>query len=109
MGEWSRVPQTLDLAEYGRLAINGVLGSTDPQVGYENYFLTFFDVHPAYMAHFGSQYSGVLPKYVEALPLLRLMSGSDDHQDLEAGMLGAVVQNTSDDGLIYDLAVPERP
>ena len=103
------VPDTLDLAEHGRLAINGVLGTTDPERDFENYFLTVFDVHPAYLVHFSSQYSGVLPKYVEAIPLLRLMSGSDDLRDLEEDMLAAVVANISGDGLIYDRATPNRP
>lgn len=105
----SAVPDTLDLAEYGTAAINGVLGSCDPDREFENYFLTFFDVHPAYMIHFGSQVSGVLPKYVEALPLLRLMSGSDRHSDLEKGMLDSVLSNIADDGLIYDRASADRP
>lgn len=102
-------PRGLDLAARGALAINGVLGSLDPDRAYENYFLTFIDVHPAYMTHFGSQYSGVLPKYVEALPLLRFMSGSERQRDLEEGMLNAVIENISDDGLIYDRATPDRP
>ncbi len=71
-----RVPDTLDLAEHGRLALGGMLGSLDPAVDYEAVFLALFDVHPAYMLHWSSMVSGVMPKYVEALPLLRLMSGS---------------------------------
>jgi hypothetical protein len=102
-------PDTLDLAEHGRLAINGLLGTTNPAVGYENYFLTFFDVHPAYMIHWSSQVSGVLPKYVEAMPLLRLMTGSDQQQETEQAMLASVVHNMEDDGLIYDRATPDRP
>jgi len=103
------VPDTLDLAEHGRLAVNGMLGSTDPAVDYENYFHTFFDVHPAYMAHYSTQTSGVLVKYVEAMPLLRLMSGSDELREIETGMMAAVVANTAQDGLIYDLDLPNRP
>lgn len=102
-------PDTLDLADYGRLAINGVLGSCDPDRGYENYFLTFFDVHPAYMIHFGSQVSGVLPKYVEAMPLLRAMTGSSQDNDIEKAMLDSVLHNTAEDGLIYDRASADRP
>jgi hypothetical protein len=102
-------PDTLDLADHGRLAINGVLGSCDPDRGYENYFLTFFDVHPAYMIHFGSQVSGVLPKYVEALPLLRSMTGSRQDSDIEDAMLDSIDDNIADDGMIYDRASPERP
>jgi len=43
------VPDTLELADRGRLAVNGVLGSLDPAMDYEAHFLNFFDVHPAYM------------------------------------------------------------
>jgi hypothetical protein len=103
------VPDTLDLVEHGRMAINGLLGSCDPDRGYENYFLTFFDVHPAYMIHIGSQVSGVLPKYLEAMPLLRLMTGSDQDTDIEAAMLRSVLDNVSEDGLIYDCAAANRP
>jgi len=45
------IPETLDLAEHGRLAINGMLGSLDPDCDFEPYFLTYFDVHPAFMIH----------------------------------------------------------
>ena len=41
----------------------------------------------------------MLPKYLEALPLLRLMSGSDEQRDLEDGMLAAphpMVEGLSD-------------
>jgi hypothetical protein len=103
------VPDTLDLTHYARLAINGVLGSTDPDCDYEPYFLTFMDVHPIYMIHWSSMPSGVLPKYVEALPLLRQMSGSDHMADWEKGMLASVVANCSDDGMIYDRATANRP
>jgi hypothetical protein len=105
----TQTPDTLDLAEHGRMAVNGVLGSCDPEREYENYFLTFFDVQPAYMIHFGSQVSGVLPKYLEAMPLVRLMSGSDQDRDIEQGMLDSVLRNTAEDGLIYDRSSPSRP
>ena len=53
--------------------------------------------------------SGVLPKYVEALPLLRQMTGSDHMADWEQGMLASVVANCQDDGMIYDRAIEKRP
>jgi hypothetical protein len=76
----AEVPDTLDLAEHGRLAINGMLGSLNPALDYECAFLNILDVHPAYMLHWSSMVSGVMPKYLEALPLLRQMSGSDPHE-----------------------------
>lgn len=90
------VPDTLDLAERGKMALNGVLGSVDSDVGFEPYFLTFFDVHPAYMIHWSSMVSGVLPKYLEAIPLLRLMSGSDQGKEIEKGLLDSVITKYSE-------------
>jgi hypothetical protein len=105
----SLVPDTLDLADHGRLAINGMLGSLNPQLDYESTFLNILDVHPAYMLHWSSMVSGVMPKYVEALPMLRSMSGSEQDRDLEAGFFDSVLRNTAGDGLIYDQALPGRP
>jgi len=102
-------PDTLDLAEHGRLAINGLLGSLDPALDYECVFLSLFDVHPAYMLHWSSMVSGVMPKYMEALPLLRLMCGSREGMDLQEGFVGAMLRNMDEDGLVYDRAGPDRP
>jgi hypothetical protein len=105
----NRVPDTLELAEHGRLALNGMLGTLDPAVDYECAFLTLFDVHPAYMLHWSSMVSGVMPKYLEALPLLRLMSGSREGMELQDGLMGALLKNTADDGLVYDRTREDRP
>jgi len=104
-----QVPDTLDLADHGRLAINGMLGSLDPAVDYECTFLSILDVHPAYMLHWSTMVSGVMPKYVEALPLLRQMSGSGQDRDIEQGFIEAMLKNAEEDGLIYDRATEKRP
>ncbi|MGE5224438.1 MAG: hypothetical protein ACM3PY_18535, partial [Omnitrophica WOR_2 bacterium] len=104
-----QVPASLDLLERARLGIHGLAGTVDPQVDYEPYFLTFFGARPAYMIHWSSMVSGVMPKYVEAFPLLRCMTGSDDDIDIEHGILKAVLANIADDGLIYDCKRPDRP
>ncbi|MEW6753318.1 MAG: hypothetical protein AB1505_20405 [Candidatus Latescibacterota bacterium] len=103
------VPATLDLADHGRLALNGLLGSLDPQADHECAFLNILDVHPAYMLHWSSMVSGVMPKYMEALPLLRLMSGSRQDRELEEGFVQAMLGNAEEDGLIYDRASEKRP
>ena len=103
------VPDTLDLAHHGALAINGVLGSLNPGLDYKCTFWTILDVHPPYMLHWSTMVSGVMPKYVESLPMLRQMSGSKQHMDLEKGFLDAMERNASEDGLIYDRALPSRP
>jgi hypothetical protein len=107
--EARRVPDTLDLAEHGRLGLNAILSPLDPALDYENGGLTFLDEHPAYMIHWSSMFSGVMPKYVEALPLLRLMSGSQADIDVQNGFMEAMLRNMADDGLVYDRARPDRP
>lgn len=108
-GTGEHVPDTLDLADHGRMALHGMLGTLDPALDYECFFLTLFDVHPAYMLHWSSMISGVMPKYVEALPLLRLMSGSDAEMDLQNGFMEAMLENMAEDGLVYDRTRPDRP
>ena len=103
------VPDTLDLAERGAMAINGMLGSLNPQLDYECAFLNILDVHPAYMLHWSSMVSGVMPKYIEALPMLRVMSGSRQDLDLEQGFFESILRNMAEDGLIYDRALESRP
>src|SRR5690348_6458966 len=103
------VPASLDLVERARLGINGLTGTLDPAVDYEPYFLTFYAARPAYMVHWSSMVSGVLPKYVGALALLRCMSGCDDHRDIEASLINSVLGNIAEDGLIYDRVDVRRP
>src|ERR1022692_1750384 len=97
----AQVPDTLELAHHGSLGINGILGSLNPSLDYETVFLNILDVHPAYMLHWSSMISGVQPKYVEALPMLRQMSGSKQDLDIEKGFLDSMTRNASQDGLIY--------
>lgn len=103
------VPDTLDLSKHGRLALKGLLDSLNPDLHYECAFLNILDTRPPYMLHWASMVSGVMPKYVAALPLLRQMSGSDEKRGLEAGFVDAILRNAAEDGLLYDRALPERP
>ena len=104
----SLIPDTLDLADHGRMAINGILGSLNPALDYECTFLTILDVHPAYMLHWSGMWS-VMPKYIEALPMLRQMTGSEQDLDIEKGFFDAMLRNMAEDGLVYDRALPSRP
>jgi hypothetical protein len=104
-----RIPATLDLVEHARLGLNGLLGTLDPKALYEPYFLTFFAARPAYMHHWSSIYSGVFPKYFEALALLRHMASIQEPFDKEKSAIAAILDNISYDGLIYDRDVAERP
>ena len=103
------VPTSLDLVKRAELGINGLLGTVDPEVDYECYFLAFMASRPQHMLHWSSMVSGVMPKYLEAVSLLRSMSGSTHMQDIEHGMVDAILQNIAEDGLIYDRKDPRRP
>ena len=103
------IPATLDLADHGRMAINGILGSLNPDVEFESVFYHILDVHPPYMLHWSTMVSGVMPKYIEALPMLRTMSGSRQDLDIQEGFLQAMLRNAEDDGLVYDRADETRP
>ncbi len=104
-----QVPDTLDLSEHGRMAVNGLTGTLNPDLDFECTFRTIFDVHPPYMLHWSSMVSGVMPKYLEGLPLVRQMSGSDEHMDIQDGFMDAMLRNMEEDGLVYDRALESRP
>ncbi len=102
------MPDSLDLVKHGRLGINGLTGTVDPDLDYEPYFMGFFNVRPAYMVHWSTMVSGVLPKYLEALPLLRCMTGTGP-TEIENGIIKSIFENVAEDGLIYDRTSPRRP
>ena len=75
------VPDTLDIQERIGLAVNGLTGPTDPDLDYMMYFGVTFRAHPPIMSHGKSDVCTA--KFMEALPLMRLASGSalNDHID----------------------------
>ena len=102
------IPDNLDLVWHAKLAINGLMGTIDPKVYYEPYFLTYYQARPAYFLHWSSMPSGVQPKYLEALALMKCITGASEIQH-EAGFLKSILDNIEEDGLMYDRAIPERP
>ncbi len=104
------VPDTLDLADKAELALNGLLGTLDPDLGYENYFNAWLDVHPAYQTH---EHPGGLAtincKYAEAIPQMLVMCGSRKFLEPSRKMIQAMVDRIDDDGLFYAYPGPKRP
>ena len=99
------VPDTIDLAERAGLAINGLTGIVDPTC-YETYQCANFNVKPAYMNH---MYGGpCLQKPVEAIPMMRVMSGSDQNLSFDRKLLEAITREIEDDGL-WCLRLEGRP
>ena len=102
----AEVPDTLDLAVRGALALRALTNSADPRFLYETCQGAHLDHQPPYM----SWRTGgpCLQKPIHALPGLRLMSGSQVNAEVDAKMMEAVVGTIEDDGLWW-LNVENRP
>ncbi len=95
-------PDTLDLQDMAGLGVNGLTGPTDPEADYEVYWRAAFNANQKpVMWHVDSPDVGILGKFVEALPLLRLVSGSDQDQHVEQRWLEVLIQMQGPDGLLY--------
>ncbi|MHB9033539.1 MAG: hypothetical protein ACYC6L_10870, partial [Anaerolineae bacterium] len=101
------VPDTLDLAERARLAINGIGGSIDPDLDCYQWFSIQYAWRQPYMSHHGADCT-CDPKFTESLPMLRLMCGSDQYLDLEDAQRRAVVKRIESDQY-WNKVDPRRP
>ncbi|MGH9162734.1 MAG: hypothetical protein ACRD2X_22430 [Vicinamibacteraceae bacterium] len=101
------VPDTLDLAERARLAIHGMTSSTDPAIDYEQYFLAVFYRNPPVLRHEASD-PYVQPKFFEALPLLRTVTGSTLNDHVDPVWVRMLLKSIGPDGGYY-IATGGRP
>ena len=97
----TQVPDTLDLAERARLAIGGLTGSVDPGHGYVQYFMGRLAADPPYLIHM--DYGDIIctAKWLESLPMMRVMTGSDHNLQVEQKMRQDLVGRLGEDGLVY--------
>ena len=93
------VPDTLDLAERAALAINGLTGPLDPMADYELYWRACFHHNPPIMGHDFNDH--VQAKFHESLPLMRLISGSHQNEEVDTRWMQVVMQMQGPDGLLY--------
>ena len=69
------VPDTLDIAERARLALNALTETTNPEVDYEVYWIVVFRFNPPHMFHSCWQ-STTTGKFMMAVSFMRLITGS---------------------------------
>ena len=94
------VPDTFDLQERARLVIHAMTEATDPLADYEPYYLVHFRTNPPSMRH--STWQGAsLPKYMESVALMRLVSGSDQNLQVDRRWMEVALKSQGPDGLIY--------
>jgi hypothetical protein len=101
------VPDTLDLAERAALALNGLGGTSDPAMGGLHYFNQFFACRPPYMNHHGAD-TTCTPKYMESIPMMRLMCGSRLYAEVEILQRQMLVSQIAD-GLYWNRYRADRP
>lgn len=93
------VPDTLDLQERAKLAVNGLTGPTDPNADYEIYWWVRFGHNPPVMSHDFNDH--VQCKFLEALPLMRIISGSNLNLHIEKRWMEVALAMLGQDGMSY--------
>ncbi len=94
------VPDTLDIQERATLAVNVLTESVDPQADYEMYFSVAMNRNPPLMCHNGS--SICQAKFMEALPLMRMVSGSElNLEEVDRRWMESALRNLAPDGTYY--------
>lgn len=94
-----KIPDTLDIAERAKLAINALTEATDPNADCEMYWAVHFNRNPVTMHH---DWSDVCqPKWMESLELMRIATGSDRNNHVDSVWRRATLKSIGPDGLFY--------
>ena len=93
------VPDTLDIQERAAMAVNGLTGPTDPEADYEMYWVASFRHNPPMMQHDWNDHCQ--HKFMEALPLMRIISGSDLNSEVDRAWMEMALRQLGPDGLAY--------
>ena len=95
------VPDTLDIAERAKLGIHLLTAIADPRAGYEVYWSANFLRNPPIMSHDSNDWVQNCAGMMEALPLLRLATGSSLNDHVDPVWMSGVLRSIGPDGLIY--------
>lgn len=100
------VPDTLDLYERAMYSVNVLTNATDPDADYEIYMSVAFRTNPPVMWHTSSDFCTM--KFMEALPLMRLITGSEENLHVERRWMEVLLSEIGEDGQVY-MPKPGRP
>ena len=95
------VPDTLDIAERSKLAIHCLTSITDPDADYEIYMWGMFFRNPVVMVHDFNDWCLQGEGLMEALPLLRVATGSDLNHHVDPEWMKVALKSIGPDGLEY--------
>jgi len=93
------VPDTFDIAERARLVQYNMTHAVDPQQDYQIYFGVELGRNPPLMTHGSSDLCQ--RKFLLALPLMRLITGSEELMEVDHTWLEVVFKQLGPDGLAY--------
>jgi hypothetical protein len=96
----AEVPDTLDLVDIANNSINMLTRCVAPEYDYEQHTGLHITWNPPLMSVYGGLVN-LNPKWAEALPGLRVMTGSTYNIDVDGKIIGALIHNTGKDGLTY--------
>jgi len=96
-----RIPDTLDIASRAELAIHAMTAIADPGLDDEIYWYADFFRNPPAMLHDFNDWVLVAEGLMEALPLLRIATGSHLNDDVDPVWMKVALQSIGADGLIY--------
>jgi hypothetical protein len=95
------VPDTLDIAERAKLGVHVLTAITDPRAEYEIYWLADFARNPPVMSHDYNDWVQKCEGLMEALPLLRLATGSSLNDQVDPVWMTGILRSIGSDGLAY--------
>lgn len=93
------VPDTYDVASRAALGVNALVGATNPLADHELYWQVMFARNPVVMLHDWNDWCQV--KFMEALPLLRIASGSLRESRVDQVWQDVILKSVGADGLYY--------
>ncbi|MFH1007739.1 MAG: hypothetical protein V1800_09590 [Candidatus Latescibacterota bacterium] len=93
------VPDTLDLTDNARFAINAYTRMLDPAMDYQFFGNANFVRKPSVLI-LGGDY-GCVSKHLEALPLVRIMSGSSYNIEMDKAFMECRLHLAGKDGFFY--------
>jgi hypothetical protein len=96
-----RIPDTLDIAEQAKLAIHAVTSIADPIADDEIFWLADFSRNPPVLVHNFNDWVQNQEGLMEALPLLRLATGSDLNAQVDPVWMSTTLKSIGPDGLFY--------
>jgi hypothetical protein len=96
------VPATLDITERAKLGVHVLTSITDPAADYQIYWAANLFRNPPVMEHqFDDYHVQVVEGFLEALPLLRLATGSDLNSNVDQVWMANFQRCIGPDGLFY--------